>query len=107
MAFGFNQSDRLTEGRWTSDKTARPYETVAKNAWDHVNLRDTSATLLPNKRFEFLEIIDMQSLKIQSLKGTLKQPTAYDKVAIKLKLEGYTIESTSEIFGISNKLVVW
>lgn len=107
MAFGFNQSNRLTEGRWASDKTARPYESVAKNAWDHVCQVDTSRSLLQDKRLEFLEVLDIDSLRIQSLKGTLKHPTAYDKVAIKLNLGGYTIESASEIFGIDKRLVQW
>jgi hypothetical protein len=63
--------------------------------------------LVQHKRLKFLEIYDMTSLRIQSLNGALKEPSAYDKVAIKLNLGGYKIKNNVEIFGIDNKLVKW
>lgn len=103
IAFGYTQAERLKEGRWSTDKTSKPYEIVASGAWDHVSRGN--ADRIQEKRLEFLNVFDMRSLQIQSLKGTLKEPTAYDKVALRLNLGGYKIQTNGEIFGIDNKLV--
>jgi hypothetical protein len=87
------------------NSTAQVFETVANSAWDHVC--SGVGNHIQGKRLMFLDIYDMSSLRIQSLKGARKEPSAYDKVAVMLNVGGYQIQNNVEIFGMDNTLVKW
>lgn len=100
MHFGYSQSDRLVQGRWTCDKTARPYETVATAALNHVRQVNDI------RFFDLLDVLDMSPLSITTLHGLLKESTTLDAAVISLGVPHHQTKELSNggIFGWDSKL---
>jgi len=99
MANNYTCDQRLKEGRWSCEKTAKPYEKTARAAWDHVR------KLNSYQYYEAVDVMDMSSLSITSLHGVMKAPTNLDMAVQTLDAQHYLSTYTPQIFGLDPNLV--